>query len=404
MKEKIKRGINYGNALECYDSNVRLSCKELCNHVDDNGIKHPLSYEFSVYSGNINELEPTETFIVNSIEELWKNPETTKEIIQYYADIGFTAMRLPINLWYHRNIITNDTSVNWLEYVRSVVNMIIDAGMFCLVDVHCENCVATLKDVYEEYTDLDSSTSFNQLLKRWVGLANTLKDIPEDKMAFELLNEFNLGRGYNTNQEYKNDCKILSNIYSKLIAAIRETGGHNVERLIGIDGYRADNGITASQIEQFQSLLDDDKIFLCMMCYLMPEFTFCYNESFGKKTFLEDDENNESDINRVNSDMYGLIKLSNKGYRIVVVEYGTQAYDNFAGTEEETELYHKGCVKMTLLESLWCEKLGIPTFAWDCGNVVDRFNLTVKIPDLLKAIFRDADQDIVDYLYSIMKI
>ena len=58
---------------------------------------------------------------------------------------------------------------------------------------------------------------------------------------------------------------------------------------------------------------------------------------------------------------------------------------------------------MTLLESLWCNELGIPAFAWDNGNIIDRSNLSIKTPELYNAIFRIADQEEIDYLYSIMK-
>ena len=402
MKEKIKHGINYGNALECFDSNVKLSCKHAFDKVDDNGIIHPIVYEFSAYSGKIDELDPIDNFTVWSIESLWGNPETTKEIIQYYADSGFTAIRLPVNLWWHRDVTTGETSVRWLEYIRSVVDMVIDAGMFCLIDVHCENYSAIFKDISSDYTNLEKSKAFDQLLKRWIGLATILKDIPEDKLAFELLNEFHLGRSYNDNYGYREDCAILAKIYSKLINEIRNTGDHNVDRLIGIDGYRADNNLTAIQIDCFSNLLNDDKIFLCLMAYLMPEFTFCYNESFGKKTFLEGDTL-DYDITRINNGMWGLADLVKKDYRCIVVEYGTHAYNDFTGTEEEIAAYRRGCVKMTLLESLWCNELGIPAFAWDNGNIIDRSNLSIKTPELYNAIFRIADQEEIDYLYTIMK-
>ena len=64
MKEKIKRGINYGNALECFDSGVNLSYKQMYDKMDENGVVHPISYEFSEYSGKIDELEPIRKYMI----------------------------------------------------------------------------------------------------------------------------------------------------------------------------------------------------------------------------------------------------------------------------------------------------------------------------------------------------
>lgn len=402
MKERIKHGINYGNALECFDVRDFVLNTPRYNTIDDNGNMHPISYDFSEYSGKINDYDPIKSYTVWSTEGIWNNPETTKELIEYYASIGFTAMRLPVNLWWHYDSSINAVDPRWLNYIRSVVNMIIDAGMFCLIDVHCENYPSLFGDSSSDYEDLDNSIVFKRMLNRWVGLAETLKDIPEDKLAFELLNEFNFGRGYDSVYSYMDDCKRLSCVYDALITAIRETGEHNTDRLIGIDGYRGDNGITANNIDAFLDILSDKRNFVCATGYLLSEFTFCYNQSFGKKTFLEE-PTKDYDIERINNDMKGLRMLSEDGINTIVIEYGTHAYNNFTGTSDEIALYREGCRKLTLLESLWIDKFGVPAFAWDNGFVIDRENLSIKSPDIYNAIFRNADQDEIDSLYAIMK-
>lgn len=402
MKEKIKFGINYGNALECFNADRLVMNKKKYNMEDDNGIVHPISYEFLIYTGKIDEYDPVESYVVWSTEGIWGNPETTKELIEYYASIGFTAMRLPVNLWWHYNAGTSTMDPQWISYIRSVVEMIIDAGMFCLLDVHCENYSAVFKDSFDDYADLDNSAIFARLLNRWNILAEALKDIPEDKLAFELLNEFNFGRIHDVGSEYMEECKLTARIYDKLITKVRETGGYNINRLIGIDGYRGDNGITARNIESFSDILKDKRNFVCATGYLLSEFTFCYTQSYGKKTFLKE-PTFDYDKERVNNDMWGLITLADAGYNVVVVEYGTHAYDSFTGTDEEVDTYRDGCVDLTLLESLWCDKLSIPAFVWDTGYIIDRNNISIKSPELYDAVFRNADQEKIDYLTSVIK-
>ena len=50
MKEKIKYGINYGNALECFVSIAFVTTTQYYNRTDENGITHPISYDFTEYS------------------------------------------------------------------------------------------------------------------------------------------------------------------------------------------------------------------------------------------------------------------------------------------------------------------------------------------------------------------
>lgn len=404
MKEKIKYGINYGNALECFIASPAVSHNVNYGVIDSDGIIHPVQHTIQRYStdyGNYEKIgDPT---IFWSTEEVWDNPETTKSLIDYYAGLGFTAMRLPVNLWWYYNLQTGGTDERWLNYIDTVVGWIIDAGMFCLIDMHCENYVAITKDLRDDYADLENSDRFNSIRKRWTALAVTLKHYPEDSLAFELLNEFTFGGGYDHKNDHNDDCHKLTMIYSKLIEAIRATGDYNTDRLIGIDGYRGDNSITAEHLHCFNDILKDKRNFVCVTGYLLSEFTFCYNESFGKKTFLDLNNDPDYDMRRSINDMCGTYEINSLGYNQVAVEYGTYAYNEFTGTEEEIQKYREGCARLTYMERNLFKKLDIPCFVWDTGYIVDRKNCTIKSPELYDVIFDKKDSDMDIYVDIILK-
>ena len=387
MKEKLKCCINYGNALECFISDTTVSHKINYGMIDTEHVKHPVQHIIQGYSTEIGKFEKVgDPVVFWSTEEVWGNPETTKELIQYYASIGITAMRLPVNLWWYHNIETGGTDENWLYYIHTVVRWMHESNIFCIIDMHCENYASKMKDMSDEYKDLDNSPRFNSILKRWVALAENLKSFPTDALAFELLNEFSFGKMYEYDSQYEDECDKLMDIYSRLINAIRETGDHNADRLIGIDGYQGDNGITSAHIKCFDKILNDKRNFLCVTGYLLSEFTFCYSQSYGKKTFLDPDNDPAYDMNRIVNDLYGIYLITSLGYNMVVAEYGTHAYDDFIGTEEEIEKYRDGCVKLSYIEKNVCEKFGIPAFAWDSGYIVNRRTLAIKSPDLFDII------------------
>ena len=66
---------------------------------------------------------------------LWGNVAPTKEIILSIKKYGFKTIRFPVT-WMH--FMDNDGKVSseWMSRVKEVVDWIINAKMFCILDVH----------------------------------------------------------------------------------------------------------------------------------------------------------------------------------------------------------------------------------------------------------------------------
>ena len=369
MKEKIKRGINYGNALECfYDStyDCPIVCKVDHDVVDDAGVSHPFKINITHYKND--SAEPgVATFW--SIEEMWNNPETTDEIINFYKQLGYTAIRLPVNMTWHHEFGSRETDARYINYVRSVIDKIVNAGLFCCVVLFCEAFkTRSISNAVTCYRDPENNENVKLIVQHWDELASALSDIPEDKLAFELLNEFSLG----ALDDITESCQIIAKIYESCIDSIRKTGGFNENRLIGIGGYRGDAMLTYEKLDIFSYLVEDEKVYFSFAMYLAPKTTFCYYDS------------NKELIKDAISEMYfyeeaAIFKYFADNYRIIVSEYGS-AYmyckDNLKNPDE-LEKYRMICLRLTATEVLMQQKYEIPSYFWDNGSLIDRTNLTI---------------------------
>lgn len=376
MKEKIKHGINYGNALECFDDHRNIPGFHTIEHdaVDENGLNH----SFKVILTHYDNPDSSEPAIKTcwSVEEIWDNPETTDEIINFYKQLGYTAIRLPVNVsWHH---LDNSTEIDpkWFEYIRSVVDKIINAGMFCCVVLFGEayNSKFYVNNI-DNYKNPFKNSNVKRIVDHWRGLADILKDIPEDKLTFELLNEFSLGPYAEIvgDIEFGEASKITAEIYSILIDMIRQSGGHNADRLIGIGGYRGDADITLNNIDTFKNLMEDARNYFSFAMYLDPEFTFCYFTDTGMLR--------QELLDGIPYTAYkGTYEFYiNHNYRIVISEYGTSFLKcaTTLNSQDDIDRYKNACLKHTAFESIIQEKLGIPSYIWDDGLLINRSELKV---------------------------
>ena len=68
-------------------------------------------------------------------ETYWGQPVTQPELITMMKDAGFGAIRVPITWYAH---IDGDGNVDaaWMKRVHEVVDYVINAGLYCIINVH----------------------------------------------------------------------------------------------------------------------------------------------------------------------------------------------------------------------------------------------------------------------------
>ena len=170
-------------------------------------------------------------------ETCWGNPQITPELIAAYKNAGFKAIRLPVT-W--RQHIDQDGNINekWLQRVREVVDYIIDAGMYCILNVHHDtggSDVAWLRAWQDEEYLENTEKKFIGL---WTNIANEFNSYG-DKLIFEGYNEMIDGNLRWTDTDEKGYA-ALNQLAQSFVNTVRATGGNNAHRNLIVNTYSAD--------------------------------------------------------------------------------------------------------------------------------------------------------------------
>lgn len=171
-------------------------------------------------------------------ETSWGNPQVTPELIAAYKNAGFKAIRLPVT-W--RQHIDNDGNIihpQWMQRVREVVDYIIDAGMYCILNVHHDtggSDVAWLRAWQDEEYLEDVEHKFNGL---WTNIANEFNNYG-DKLIFEGYNEM-LDGNLSWTETNEKGYAALNRLAQDFVNTVRATGGNNAHRNLIVNTYSAD--------------------------------------------------------------------------------------------------------------------------------------------------------------------
>lgn len=167
-------------------------------------------------------------------ETAWGSPVITREMIQGMADEGFGVVRVPVawsNMMAHDGTYTINKDYD--ERVHEVVDWIIDADMYCIINIHWDG------GWVNKFPE-DKDESMKRYTHMWEQIADSFKDYG-DRLMFESQNE-ELGWGSLWNPwggtEGKAESYALCNeINQKFVDVVRSSGGNNPERHLLISGY-----------------------------------------------------------------------------------------------------------------------------------------------------------------------
>lgn len=119
---------------------------------------------------------------VKDFETAWKNPVTTKAMIDKVKEAGFKTVRIPITWKQHMGKAPNYTvDEAWMDRINEVVDYVIDDGLYAIIDVHHDEewCIPTA---------VAKEKSKEQLEALWTQIATRFKEY-DSHLIFETLNE-----------------------------------------------------------------------------------------------------------------------------------------------------------------------------------------------------------------------
>ena len=191
------------------------------------------------------------TDIVQS-ETCWGQPVTRPELMLMMKEAGFNAMRVPVTWFPHMD---NNGTVDaaWMKRVHEVVDYVINAGLYCILNVHHD----TGADSNSHITWLKADeTTYNNVRERyenlWKQIAEEFKDY-DQHLLFESYNEMLDVKNswcfasFAATNQY--DAAIASSAYNAInnyaqsfVNVVRATGGNNAKRNLVVNTYGACSG------------------------------------------------------------------------------------------------------------------------------------------------------------------
>ena len=181
-------------------------------------------------------------------ETMWGQPVTKAQLMTMMRDAGFGAIRVPVT-WYPHMDESGHVDEAWMKRVHEVVDYVLDAGLYCLLNVHHDTGAGSMwlhanTDIYNE-----KRTRYENL---WQQIADEFKDYGE-RLLFESYNEmldkynswcfatFAAPNGYDA-KEAADAYQAINNYAQSFVDVVRKTGGNNATRNLVVNTYGACSG------------------------------------------------------------------------------------------------------------------------------------------------------------------
>lgn len=178
----------------------------------------------------------------------WGQVVTTPALINMIRDAGFGAIRVPVSWGVHMD---SDGKVydEWMNRVQQVVNYVIDAGLYCIINVHHDTgadeklaWLVASPQVYER-----ERTRYEGL---WKQIAERFRDY-DHHLLFESFNEMlDSERSWcfaSFNVDYDSELaagayEAINDYAQSFVDVVRSTGGNNAVRNLVVNTYASSDG------------------------------------------------------------------------------------------------------------------------------------------------------------------
>ncbi|MDR0473977.1 MAG: glycoside hydrolase family 5 protein [Treponema sp.] len=342
-------------------------------------------------------------------ETLWGNPVTTKAIIDKVKATGFDTIRVPVT-WY---IFTGPgpeykIADAWLDRVQEVVDLVIDNGMFCILNTHHEDYLTGpnyqngwLRLYYKEgndirpFSDTEKQELHLRLGRLWEQIAERFKDYNE-YLIFEGVNEpSTVDIGNITRDMWVEQSTLLNELMQTFVDTVRAGGGKNTDRHLMVPPYFASVGMDPADREGRIRLFVDKENKKLWVNDTRGRLiaSLHYYEPWGFATAPDNSQYFSStfDLSKgpVSGNINNVIRVINEnfvlnGIPVIMGETGAFRRDNISGHTAER-------VKWAEYYISKLKELGVPSVIWDDGG---GFKLLERsgskpgwvYPDLAKAL------------------
>ena len=177
-------------------------------------------------------------------ETCWGQPKTKAELFPMFKNAGFGAIRVPVT-WNNHMDSSGKVDEAWMKRVHEVVDYVINAGMYCIINVHHDT--GTNAWIVADMDNYNTNKSKFEYL--WQQIATEFKDYDEH-LLFEGYNEMldaNNSWSYASSKNSGSyDATAAASAYNAVnsyaqsfVSTVRATGGNNAVRNLIVNTYAA---------------------------------------------------------------------------------------------------------------------------------------------------------------------
>lgn len=185
-------------------------------------------------------------------ETCWGQATTAKALFAMMKEAGFGAIRVPVT-WYNHMDKDGNVNAQWMARVHEVVDMVIDNGLYCIVNVHHDTGADS--NSRKSWIKADMTVYNNQKARYehlWQQIAEEFKDY-DQHLLFEAYNEMLdiknswCFASFNATNQY--DATIAKSAYDAInsyaqsfVNTVRATGSNNSQRNLIVNTYASASG------------------------------------------------------------------------------------------------------------------------------------------------------------------
>ncbi|MCR4646063.1 MAG: cellulase family glycosylhydrolase [Oscillospiraceae bacterium] len=255
---------------------------------------------------------------VKDYETAWGSPIITQPMIQGMADEGFGVVRVPV-AW--SNMMSEDgnytISPEYTARVQQIVDWVIDADMYCIINIHYDN------GWVNKFPE-DETGCMRRYEIMWTQIADAFKDY-DDHLMFESQNEElgweSIWNPWSGNDTQKAQSYALCNrINQKFVDVIRSSGGNNPKRHLLISGYNTGFDRTCDPLFKMP---DDPANRMAVSVHYYTPVGFAILEKDESWASARTTWGTNDDYNELNTNM-DMMKTNyvDKGIPVIIGEYG----------------------------------------------------------------------------------
>lgn len=312
--------------------------------------------------------ESTKDCSPETVERAWGNPAVTRELIQAVRGGGFHTIRVPVTWRYRFDPKSYSIYEGWLERVTQVIDYVIEADMYCIINVHHD----TGGDGWLRATDESWENYGEQYAALWRQIAERFKEY-DGRFLFEGFNEI-LDEHNSWNTTGERGYAALNRFNQLFVDTVRATGGNNAERNLIVCTYACN--CQEPNLRNFRIPHDSAKNHIILENHIYdPGWFTAQAGKIPPRDWGTDQDRAEIDelFERINryADMWNV--------PVIIGEFGAQDMD---GNEKNRAVYVKYFVKTA-------KKYGITCIYWDEGGsmkIIDRATCEWTCPDIRDAI------------------